>query len=171
MALIFSAFPACVLIFINGNSILPIAPVQTLKSPLTHFFLLYPINAQEILALLRKRNSNAHHFLPTTSSAATQFRSQLVPAWIITLASYLVSLIAYPCNLFFRAAAMVIFLLLYLNPSCGLPSHSEKNVKSLQLPTCSHFPYLLSFSSFPFWPHLQLPDPLIIGCHWLEHSM
>lgn len=122
---------------------------SNLEVTLNSFLSLISPNAQEILALLRKHNSSAHHLLPTTSTAATQFRSQLVPSWIITLASYLVFLIANTCNLFFRAAAIVSFLLLYLNPCCGLPSHSEK-IQSLQLPTCPHFPYLPSFSSFPF---------------------
>ena len=52
MALIGSALPVGVLVPINGNSILPVAQVETLESLLTLFFLLYPTNAQEILAVL-----------------------------------------------------------------------------------------------------------------------
>lgn len=62
MVMILPALPAAVLVLVNDNSILLVAPIQTFKSPLIPFFLLYSTNAQEILAGL-----SAHHL----STAAT----------------------------------------------------------------------------------------------------
>lgn len=93
MALILAALPAGILILVNGNCILPVALVHTLKSSLIPLFLLFPTNAPDILSVVRKHNLSAHHW-SAPPLLPPWLRSQSAPARIIVPASYLVSRIA-----------------------------------------------------------------------------
>ena len=61
------------------------------------FFLLYPTNALETLAPLKKTNLNASH-LSAPPLLPAWFSSGSASGWIVTVACYLASLIDYLCG-------------------------------------------------------------------------